>query len=188
MTVRILHVLDHSIPMQSGYTFRTRAILREQRRMGWETFHLTSPKHAAPGAPGLPPVCDRVLLGMTLTIIADDLTGASRFLCSAVSVGRCDDGGCEDDSPDGANIPQFVTVDLNAKLLSTTPSSGENRSTAIESLRREGGLIVLQGLQNGRAFSFVIGEKTGRASIAIAREELVLSVFAACTPMPMSQK
>jgi PEP-CTERM/exosortase A-associated glycosyltransferase len=51
MTLRILHVLDHSIPMQSGYTFRTRAILREQRRMGWETFHLTSPKHTAPGAP-----------------------------------------------------------------------------------------------------------------------------------------
>lgn len=50
MTVRILHVLDHSIPMQSGYAFRTRAILREQRRMGWETFHLTSPKHTAPGS------------------------------------------------------------------------------------------------------------------------------------------
>ncbi len=51
MTVRILHVLDHSIPMQSGYTFRTRAILREQRRMGWETFHLTSPKHTASARP-----------------------------------------------------------------------------------------------------------------------------------------
>jgi PEP-CTERM/exosortase A-associated glycosyltransferase len=50
MTLRILHVLDHSIPMQSGYTFRTRAILREQRRMGWETFHLTSPKHTASSA------------------------------------------------------------------------------------------------------------------------------------------
>jgi PEP-CTERM/exosortase A-associated glycosyltransferase len=46
--MRVLHVLDHSIPLQSGYTFRTRAILREQRRLGWETFHLTSPKHAAP--------------------------------------------------------------------------------------------------------------------------------------------
>jgi len=37
--------------LQSGYTFRTRSILREQRRMGWETFHVTSPKHAAPGPP-----------------------------------------------------------------------------------------------------------------------------------------
>lgn len=42
--MRILHVLDHSIPLHSGYTFRTLAILREQRRLGWQTFHLTSPK------------------------------------------------------------------------------------------------------------------------------------------------
>ena len=44
MALRILHVLDHSIPLHSGYTFRTRAILREQAKLGWQTFHLTSPK------------------------------------------------------------------------------------------------------------------------------------------------
>ena len=49
MALRILHVLDHSIPMHSGYTFRTAAILREQRALGWETYQLTSPKHTAPG-------------------------------------------------------------------------------------------------------------------------------------------
>ncbi|MEF7616866.1 TIGR04063 family PEP-CTERM/XrtA system glycosyltransferase [Aquincola sp. MAHUQ-54] len=51
MTLRVLHVLDHSIPLHSGYTFRTAALLREQRRLGWETFHLTSPKHTAPSQP-----------------------------------------------------------------------------------------------------------------------------------------
>ena len=30
--MRILHVLDHSLPLHSGYAFRTLAILREQRR------------------------------------------------------------------------------------------------------------------------------------------------------------
>lgn len=43
--MRVLHVLDHSIPLQSGYTFRTRAILNEQRKLGWETLQLTGPKH-----------------------------------------------------------------------------------------------------------------------------------------------
>ena len=42
--MRILHVLDHSIPLHSGYTFRTASLLREQRALGWETFHITSPK------------------------------------------------------------------------------------------------------------------------------------------------
>jgi PEP-CTERM/exosortase A-associated glycosyltransferase len=45
MTLKILHVLDHSAPLHSGYTFRTLAILREQSKLGWKTFHLTSPKH-----------------------------------------------------------------------------------------------------------------------------------------------
>ena len=44
--MRILHVVDHSIPLQSGYSFRSRAIFLEQRARGWETFHLTGPKHA----------------------------------------------------------------------------------------------------------------------------------------------
>ncbi len=42
--MRILHVLDHSIPLHSGYTFRTAALLREQCALGWETYHVTSPK------------------------------------------------------------------------------------------------------------------------------------------------
>jgi glycogen(starch) synthase len=42
--LRILHILDHSIPLHSGYSFRTIALLTEQRRMGWETFHLTTPR------------------------------------------------------------------------------------------------------------------------------------------------
>lgn len=47
MSLRVLHVLDHSIPLHSGYTFRTLSLLREQRKLGWDTHHLTSPKHGA---------------------------------------------------------------------------------------------------------------------------------------------
>jgi len=43
--LKILHILDHSIPLHSGYTFRTRAILEQQRTLGWQTFHVTSAKH-----------------------------------------------------------------------------------------------------------------------------------------------
>lgn len=45
--MRILHILDHSIPLHSGYAFRTLAILKQQRALGWETFHLTGPKQGA---------------------------------------------------------------------------------------------------------------------------------------------
>lgn len=52
MSLRILHVFDHSLPLHSGYTFRSANILRAQRRLGWETFHLTSPKQFASLKPG----------------------------------------------------------------------------------------------------------------------------------------
>lgn len=42
--MRILHVFDHTLPLHSGYTFRSAAILRNQRKLGWETFHLSGPK------------------------------------------------------------------------------------------------------------------------------------------------
>jgi glycogen(starch) synthase len=48
--IRALHVLDHSIPLHSGYSFRTAALMREQRVLGWETFHLTSPKQGKTSA------------------------------------------------------------------------------------------------------------------------------------------
>ena len=44
MTFKVLHVLDHSIPLHSGYSFRTLSILREQRKLGWRTLHVTTPK------------------------------------------------------------------------------------------------------------------------------------------------
>jgi len=49
--MRVLHVLDHSIPLHSGYSFRTLAILEQQRLRGWETIHLTTPKHHLPVPP-----------------------------------------------------------------------------------------------------------------------------------------
>ncbi len=43
--MRILHILDHGLPLQSGYTFRTRAILKSQMRRGWEVAAVTGPRH-----------------------------------------------------------------------------------------------------------------------------------------------
>lgn len=43
--MKILHVLDHSLPVQSGYAFRSAAILHEQQMRGWEVVALTGPKH-----------------------------------------------------------------------------------------------------------------------------------------------
>ncbi|HET6524279.1 TIGR04063 family PEP-CTERM/XrtA system glycosyltransferase [Sphingopyxis sp.] len=47
---RILHVLDHSLPAHSGYTFRTRALMKAQVAKGWEVAGVTGVRHPEPGA------------------------------------------------------------------------------------------------------------------------------------------
>jgi len=46
---RILHILDHSLPLHSGYTFRTRAIMKAQQAAGLEVRGITGLRHLKPG-------------------------------------------------------------------------------------------------------------------------------------------
>ena len=46
---RVLHVLDHSLPLHSGYAFRTRAILKAQAADGMRVCAVTGLRHHAPG-------------------------------------------------------------------------------------------------------------------------------------------
>jgi len=47
--MKILHVLDHSLPVHTGYTFRTRNILKQQATRGWRTVQVTGSKHPLQG-------------------------------------------------------------------------------------------------------------------------------------------
>lgn len=115
--------------------------------------------------------------------VADDLRGTNRFLCSVLEVTACAAGvGCDPVLPADLNMPQFVVVDLAEKQLATTAASGENRATPLQTIRREAGLVIVQGHEAGRAFSLLIDEATGRASFASAAEARSVTVFAACTP------
>src|SRR6185295_896714 len=48
--MRILHVFDHSLPLQSGYVYRSLGILTAQRARGWETVHVTTPRQGKTAA------------------------------------------------------------------------------------------------------------------------------------------
>lgn len=121
-------------------------------------------------------------------VLADDLTGATRMLCTSVQATSCnDDGDCLTDVPWNFNVPQFIEVDLVAKRLATTRAAEEQRESPIGNLLRTDGLLVLQGFELGRAFNIVINEKSGRLSAAVARDGVTVSVFGACTPLPANR-
>jgi len=126
-----------------------------------------------------------VLAGMVAatTVLADDLTGKDKILCTAVQATRCSlDGDCYTGPPWSWNIPQFIEIDLNKKVLSTTAASGENRVTPVANLKREDGVTYLQGVEGGRAFSFVIDDASGTVTVAVAVRDGATTVLGACTP------
>ena len=45
--MNILHIFDHSFPLQDGYSARSLAILQEQERRGWKVFPLTGPRQGS---------------------------------------------------------------------------------------------------------------------------------------------
>lgn len=49
--MKILHVFDHSLPLSTGYTFRSREIIKHQRQLGWQTAHLTTARQNAASQP-----------------------------------------------------------------------------------------------------------------------------------------
>lgn len=126
-----------------------------------------------------------LILAVPLIAQADDLTGSQRFLCAASHVTRCyGRGECESGPPWQWNMPSFIQVDLAKKTLSTPAASAEQRRSPITQLTRNDGAIVIQASENGRAFSMVIDEESGLATMAVALDGIIVNAFGACTPMP----
>jgi len=115
-------------------------------------------------------------------LLADNLHGVDRFLCATVQIVVCvEEGDCYDVLASEADVPEFVVVDVKNKMLSTTKASQANRVTKIGTMSRTDGHIYLQGVELGRAFSFVIDEESGHATVAVSRDGLTVTVFGSCT-------
>ncbi len=113
---------------------------------------------------------------------ADNIENTDRILCSTSRIIVCfEDGECIDAHPWELNIPQFVVIDTKKMTMSTTKASGENRVTPIHTLKRDNGKMIMQGIEQERAFGFVIDEASGLLTASVARDGLAVSVFGACT-------
>jgi len=123
-----------------------------------------------------------VTMTLCATAVAENLEGADEVICAAGQAQIClETGECYAVPPVDLDIPEFVLIDTAKKTIRTTKASGENRATEFSMFSRNAGLITLQGAEEGRAFSFVIHEATGRLTAAITRDGLTVTVFGACT-------
>ncbi len=116
------------------------------------------------------------------TAVAENLDGVDKMICSAGQAQIClETDDCYGATPWELAVPDFVIINTKSRTISTTKASGLNRSTKFSTVEKSEGLIYLQGIDNGRAFSFVIDEATGRMTVAVSRDGLSVTVFGACT-------
>ena len=107
--------------------------------------------------------------------------GSAPMLCAVTAVSECTaDGKCERSAPQsGNNLPTFLRVDVKARTLSANDGSG--RKTEIKTSSVVDGLIMLQGIENGKAWNMVIGSETGKWGGSIVEDDGSFAVFGACT-------
>jgi hypothetical protein len=111
---------------------------------------------------------------------AADLQDAKNLLCVPTDLVECSGAGhCERVTAEELGLPRFLNVDLEDKQLRGEVDGAEN-TTTIHSVQKVEGKTVLQGAENGRAWSLVISHDTGAMSGAIAGDKAGFVVLGAC--------
>ena len=107
--------------------------------------------------------------------------GSAPMLCAVTAITECTaDGKCERSAPQqGNNLPTFLRVDVKGKSLNADDGTG--RKTEIKASTVVDGQLMLQGIENGKAWSMVIGSETGRWGGSVVEDDGSFALFGSCT-------
>jgi hypothetical protein len=107
--------------------------------------------------------------------------GSQPMLCAVTVMSECTaDGKCERSAPqEGNNLPTFLRVDVKGGTLNANDGSG--RKTAIRASSMVDGQLMLQGIENGKAWNMVIGSETGRWGGSVVEDDGSFAIFGSCT-------
>ncbi len=117
-------------------------------------------------------------------LAAQTFDGSAPLLCATMYTMECEPGiGCQRGLSEDVNIPTFLRLDFEKKQISGTDAGGNDRVTSIKNLEHTEGELVLQGVENGRGWSLVIAERTGKMVLTASGDTLGFVVFGACTAL-----
>ena len=122
------------------------------------------------------------LLLLASPLLAENVSEAERIVCATSTAVICvETGECFRIMPDEIDLPRFILVDTKKHTLSTTRLSDRPRKTEVERFLQEDGRILMQGMDQGRAYSLGIEEDVGLLTGIMAKDGVTLSVFGDCT-------
>jgi hypothetical protein len=131
-------------------------------------------------AAGLLTVASAVPMAPVSARAAGPFDGSVPLLCAAIDLMECAAGGeCQRRTAEDVNLPRLLTLDFKAQSLVAADDS--NRTAPIQRVERVNGRLILQGGQEGRAWSVVIEEATGKLSAGVVDQQGAFAVFGVCT-------
>jgi hypothetical protein len=122
-----------------------------------------------------------VLVMVPSVASAGDFDGTKPLTCALLELSSCASGAdCQRETPESANVPRFVFVDVQKNSISATRPGGEALNSKIERVRTLGDLLVLEGAENALSWTLNVSQSTGRMSFAAAGDSIGFVVFGAC--------
>ena len=122
-----------------------------------------------------------VLVGLGVTpvvALGAPLDGSTPMLCAPSSVVECSrKGECQRSTPEDADVPPFVKVDLGQRQLTSLDGA---RTSPISASQRNDGRLMLQGMQNTRVWGAVIDEQTGQMTATIGEDDGAIVIIGTC--------
>jgi len=124
-----------------------------------------------------------LLLGMaavaTGAAVAADFDGSKPLLCATIEAHDCDAGeNCARSLPDSLGLPQFIRIDFAGQVI-----TGPKRTTAIKSIERSPGQVLVQGTELGFGWTLALDTANGKLAASFVNGESAVIVFGACTPL-----
>jgi hypothetical protein len=105
--------------------------------------------------------------------------GSMPLLCVPLAVTECGaEGECHKGTARSVNLPQFFRVDVQAM---TVRAVEESRESAIKTVDRVNGHLILQGVQGQLGWTLIIAEEAGQMSATIGGAAEGYIIFGSCT-------
>lgn len=115
---------------------------------------------------------------------AGSFDGSANLVCSTVDVVGCSDGAtCLHGHARDFELPDFVFVDFEKKVIRATEDSGHKEVSPIKSTERSEHQLILQGFENHQGWTLAIDRADGQMTLTSTGRDISFMIFGACTAL-----
>jgi hypothetical protein len=116
-----------------------------------------------------------------LDCAAADFDGTKPFLCATMDVASCAPGqDCARESAQTVNAPEFFVVDVSKKLVSERGNNSAGRTSKIDHVEHQSGLLMLAGTDGAESWAASVVESNGKLSYSVVGDRMIVAAFGAC--------